>query len=164
MNPSVTAAPCQLPQAGSLFTPGIVTAVEVGVSITFIKYHPKIKPSAYAPLAPSVTCGDSSLRSGAMGCVLFHIGLLQVGKCLLCNPSVAFGASSLWQGSLLAFPIYAPLSSRCRSTSRQMTAHTVPAFPARKSLAGSAHPRQVSVVFPAGNPEKKGCFCSMGTL
>ena len=55
--------------------PGIVTAVEVGVSITFIKYHPKIKPSAYAPLAPSVTCGDSSLPEGAMGCIPFHIGL-----------------------------------------------------------------------------------------
>ncbi len=27
------------------------------------------------PLAPSVTCGDSSLPEGAMGCVPLHIGL-----------------------------------------------------------------------------------------
>ena len=51
--------------------PGIVTAVEVGVLITFIKYRPQSKPLAYPPLAPSVTCGDSSLPEGAIGFCLF---------------------------------------------------------------------------------------------
>ena len=46
------------------------------VSIPTSKYHPKIKPLASCPLAPSVTCGDSSLRSGAVGLVPCHIGLL----------------------------------------------------------------------------------------
>ena len=63
--------------------PGVVTAVEIGVSITSIKYQPKSRPSAYLPLAPSGTCGASSLRSGAMGCIPFHIGLLQYVKCQL---------------------------------------------------------------------------------
>ena len=35
--------------------PGIVTAVEVEVSINSIKYHPKSKPELHPPLAPSVT-------------------------------------------------------------------------------------------------------------
>ena len=35
------------------------------VSIPTGKYHPKIKPSAFRPQAPSVTCGDSSLPEGA---------------------------------------------------------------------------------------------------
>ena len=55
----------------SLNSPGIVTAVEVGAPITFIKYQPPSKPLAYRPLAPSVTCGDSSLPEGAIGFCLF---------------------------------------------------------------------------------------------
>ena len=42
---------------------------------TTSKYQPIRKPPAYPPLAPSVTCGDSSLPEGAMGCIPFHIGL-----------------------------------------------------------------------------------------
>ena len=39
--------------------------------MTTSKYHPQSKPSAYPPLAPSVTCGASSRPSGAMGgCVI----------------------------------------------------------------------------------------------
>ncbi len=38
------------------------------------KYHPKSKPSAYRPQAPSVTCGDSSLPEGAMGAVSIRVG------------------------------------------------------------------------------------------
>ena len=45
------------------------------VTITTSKYHPPSKPELHRPLAPSVTCGDSSLPEGAMGCVPFHIGL-----------------------------------------------------------------------------------------
>ena len=37
------------------------------VSITTSKYHPIRKQPAFTPLAPSVTCGDSSLPEGAMG-------------------------------------------------------------------------------------------------
>ena len=55
--------------------PGIVIAVDVEVLITTSKYHPQSKPELHRPLAPSVTCGDSSLPEGAMGCVPFHIGL-----------------------------------------------------------------------------------------
>src|SRR5699024_923351 len=41
---------------------------------------PKIKPSAYRPLAPSVTCGDSSLPEGAIfrQFLRFHIGFLRI--------------------------------------------------------------------------------------
>ncbi len=39
------------------------------------KYKPISKPQPHRPLAPSVTCGDSSLPEGAMGCEPFHMGL-----------------------------------------------------------------------------------------
>ena len=57
------------------------------VSVVMSKYHPKSKPSAYRPLAPSVTCGDSSLPEGAMGCVPFHMGLC-LWEVPTVNPSV----------------------------------------------------------------------------
>ena len=60
--------------------PGIVTAVEVGLLITTSKYRPIMKPELHRPLAPSVTCGDSSLPEGAMGRVLFYIGFVGVGS------------------------------------------------------------------------------------
>ena len=47
-----------------------------------------------APLAPSVTCGDSSLPEGAMGCVPFHIGLF-FGEVPAVNPSVTPTACQL---------------------------------------------------------------------
>ena len=65
------------------------------MSITSIKYQPKIKPELHGPLAPSVTCGDSSLPEGAMGSVPLHIGLLLLGKCLLWNLSVTPPACQL---------------------------------------------------------------------
>ena len=65
------------------------------VTMTSSKYQPKSKPLAYRPLAPSVTCGDSSLPEGAMGSVPLHIGLLLLGKCLLWNPSVTPPACQL---------------------------------------------------------------------
>ena len=55
--------------------PGIVTAVQDWASTISSRYHPICKQSACRPLAPSVTCGDSSLPEGAMGCVPFHMGL-----------------------------------------------------------------------------------------
>ena len=88
---------------------------------TTSKYQPIRKPPAYPPLAPSVTCGDSSLPEGAMGCIPFHIGL-----CLWKVPAVqslshasgvpapfdkgAFGCSidtGHWRGSndLLKIPV-----------------------------------------------------------
>ena len=60
--------------------PGIVTAVEVGAPITFIKYQPPSKPLAYRPLAPSVTCGDSSLPEGAMGFCVFTLACCSWGS------------------------------------------------------------------------------------
>ena len=45
--------------------------------MTTSKYHPQSKPSVSLPLAPSGTCGASSLPEGAMGCVAFHIGFLK---------------------------------------------------------------------------------------
>ena len=89
--------------------PGIVTAVEVGASITFIKYRPQSKPSASCPLAPSVTCGDSSLPEGAIFRQLlrFHIGFLRIGSASCESLSHGEGhrglpgrASALSQGSL----------------------------------------------------------------
>ena len=38
------------------------------VLITPITYHPPSKPELHRPLAPSGTCGASSLPEGAMGC------------------------------------------------------------------------------------------------
>ena len=66
------------------------------------KYHPKSKPSAYRPLAPSVTCGDSSLPEGAMGCEPFHMGLClwESANCESLSQKSEIFASSLWQGSL----------------------------------------------------------------
>ena len=77
------------------------------MSTTTSKYHPKSKSSAYRPLAPSVTCGDSSLPEGAMGCVPFHIGLLlwESACCESLSQKSKIFASSLWQGSLWLFPI-----------------------------------------------------------
>ena len=51
--------------------PGIVIAVHGWVSTTTSKYHPISKPELHRPLAPSVTCGDSSLPEGAIGFCLF---------------------------------------------------------------------------------------------
>ena len=57
------------------------------VTMTTSKYHPESKPSVSRPLAPSVTCGDSSLPEGAMGPVPCHIGLY-FWESAYCNPSV----------------------------------------------------------------------------
>ena len=140
--------------------PGIVTAVEFGVSITFIKYHPKIKPSAYAPLAPSVTCGDSSLPEGAMGCCVSTLDLWELEVSAV-NPSgknqrflpAPFGKGAFW---LFPFthpyhPVVEVQADKCPLTPCRL-------FPARKPLAGSAYPRQISVVFPSGNPKKRVAF------
>ena len=66
--------------------PGIVPAVEVGVSITSIKYHPQSKPELHRPQAPSVTCGDSSLPEGAMGFCLSTLDFCKL-ESACCNPS-----------------------------------------------------------------------------
>ena len=70
--------------------PGIVTAVEGGVSITSIKYHPISKTQLRPPLAPSGTCGASSLPEGAVFPLAFAFSHWIFGnrKCLLWNPSV----------------------------------------------------------------------------
>ena len=105
VNPSVTPPACQLPftrepcgqcprtmRTGLVCNryfpdpPGIVPAVEVGVSITSIKYHPQSKPELHRPQAPSVTCGDSSLPEGAMGFCLSTLDFCKLeSDC--CNPS-----------------------------------------------------------------------------
>ena len=71
------------------------------VSIPTSKYHPQSKPELHRPLAPSVTATPCQLPpGGSYGVRTFSHWLAAMGKCLLWNPSVAFGASSLWQGSL----------------------------------------------------------------
>ena len=74
------------------------------VTTTTSKYHPQRKPELHPPLAPSVTCGDSSLPEGAMGCVPFHIGLCfgEVPAVRSLSQKSKIFASSLWQGSLFA--------------------------------------------------------------
>ena len=64
------------------------------VTMTSGKYHPISKPEPHRPLAPSVTCGDSSLPEGAMGLVPFHIGLC-FGEVPAVNPSVTPTACQL---------------------------------------------------------------------
>ena len=62
------------------------------VSIPTGKYHPKIKPSAFRPLAPSVTCGDSSLPEGAMGAYL-SIWLFWKGEMKTAGEAPVLGVS-----------------------------------------------------------------------
>ena len=62
------------------------------VSITTSKYRPKIKPSASCPLAPSVTCGDSSLPEGAISLCHFTLACA-FGKVPAVNPSVTAKAT-----------------------------------------------------------------------
>ena len=66
------------------------------------KYKPISKPQPHRPLAPSVTCGDSSLPEGAMGCEPFHMGLClwESADCESLSQKSKIFASSLWQGSL----------------------------------------------------------------
>ena len=58
--------------------PGIVTAVQDWASTISSRYHPICKQSACRPLAPSVTCGDSSLPEGAMGCCVSTLDLWEL--------------------------------------------------------------------------------------
>ena len=58
--------------------PGIVTAVQDWASTISSRYHLICKQSACRPLAPSVTCGDSSLPEGAMGCCISTLDLWEL--------------------------------------------------------------------------------------
>ena len=60
------------------------------MSITSIKYHPISKTQLRPPLAPSGTCGASSLPEGAVFPLAFAFSHWIFGnrKCLLWNPSV----------------------------------------------------------------------------
>ena len=58
--------------------PGIVTAVQDWASTISSRYHLICKQSACRPLAPSVTCGDSSLPEGAMGCCVSTLDLWEL--------------------------------------------------------------------------------------
>src|SRR5699024_3555026 len=64
------------------------------------KYRPIRKPLVYCPQAPSVTCGDSSLPEGAMGCCVSIWGGALGSGCCGIPQSRLRRASSLWQGSL----------------------------------------------------------------
>ena len=63
---------------GAFFAPGIVTAVQDWASTISSRYHPICKQSACRPLAPSVTCGDSSLPEGAVGCCVSTLDLWEL--------------------------------------------------------------------------------------
>ena len=62
------------------------------VSITTSRYQPICKPPAYSPLAPSVTCGDSSLPEGAISLCHFTLACA-FGKVPAVNPSVTAKAT-----------------------------------------------------------------------
>ncbi len=64
------------------------------VSITTSKYQPQIKPKLHRPLAPSVTCGDSSLPEGAM-CLCHFTLACAFGEAPTVNPSVTPPACQL---------------------------------------------------------------------
>ena len=76
------------------------------VSITTSKYRPQSKPELHRPLAPSVTCGDSSLPEGAMGRVLFYIGFVGVGSacCGIPVKNQRFLPAPFNKGALRAVP------------------------------------------------------------
>ena len=74
------------------------------------KYKPISKPQPHRPLAPSVTCGDSSLPEGAMGCEPFHMGLC-LWEVPTVNPSVTPPACQL---PLAREPFYARYRSMVR--------------------------------------------------
>ena len=80
MNPSVKNQRfLPAPFGKGAFGCGIVTAVEVGASVTSIKYHPKSKPQPHRPLAPSVTAkatGGSPAVPAPSGRELFFLRLL----------------------------------------------------------------------------------------
>ena len=98
------------------------------VTITTSKCHPQSKPPAYPPLAPSVTPPACQLPpGGSYGLLPFHIGLC-FWKVPAVNPSVKnqrFLPAPFGKGAF-GFSLLAPISSRCRSTSRQFTPHTTP--------------------------------------
>ena len=64
------------------------------VTMTSSKYQPKSKPLAYRPLAPSVTCGDSSLPEGAISLCHFTLACA-FGEAPTVNPSVTPPACQL---------------------------------------------------------------------
>ena len=119
------------------------------VSITTSKYHPQSKPSVSRPLAPSVTCGDSSLRSGAIS--LSHFTLdYAFGKVLTVIPQSRLRrASSLWQGSLWLFPFTHPY-------------HLVVEVQAvNLQLAGSSRRCTAAVDFVPGTPYKEALILAV---
>ena len=63
------------------------------MSTTTSKYHPISKPELHRPLAPSVTCGDSSLPEGAIFRQLLrlHIGFWRIGSDCCESLSHAYG-------------------------------------------------------------------------
>ena len=76
------------------------------MTMTTSKYRPIRKPSAYRPVAPSGTCGASSLPEGAMGCVPFHIGLFLWGSANCESLSHASGVPAPFdKGAFGAVPI-----------------------------------------------------------
>ena len=63
------------------------------MSTTVSKYYPFIKSELHRPLAPSGTCGASSLPEGAIFRQLlrFHIGFLRIGSACCESLSHAYG-------------------------------------------------------------------------
>ena len=85
----------------SLKKPGIVTAVEIGVSILSIKYQPKANrqlSSRWLPQSPAVTA--PSRRELWASAFPHGFVLLESANCEFLRQKSKIFASSLWQGSL----------------------------------------------------------------
>ena len=74
-------------------------------TITTSKYHPICKQSVFCPLAPSVTCGDSSLPEGAMGCVALHIGFQLIDSANCESLRHAFGVPAPFSKGAFLRPV-----------------------------------------------------------
>ena len=130
--------------------PGIVTAVQDWASTISSRYHPICKQSACRPLAPSVTCGDSSLPEGAMGCCVSTLDLWEL-EVPAVNPSVtakATGGSPAVPAPFGKGAFLCPVSLlRCRIGHRQSPAGTTPS--ANNQLVARWLPQSPAVTAPS---------------
>ena len=109
------------------------------------KYHPKSKPSAYRPQAPSVTAAPCQLPpGGSYGVRTFPHGFVPMGSanCESLSQKSEIFASSLWQGSLFAFGIVTERKGERKQLHHALTAE------ARRPRPVSAACRRTYYIFP----------------
>ena len=133
------------------------------VTITTSKYRPISKPELHRPLAPSVTATPCRLPpGGSYGLLRFHIGFVGIGSvcCESLSQKSEIFASSLWQGSLLAFPFTHPYHPVV-----EVQADKCPLTPCRLSPARKPLPTHAR--FPWFSPPgilKKGLLLQSGQI